>query len=193
MCRGKAIDLAEEGGYIFVAPMGYNVGGWYGSPVITLNGRRGRGPALPPPPANLAELSERDVLDVLAMVRKDFKVDDKRTYLMGHSMGGAGALFLGAKHAKEWAAIAPIAPAAFRMNDTRAEILKSIKDANVPLFITTGDADEAVPVANTRMWADTMKELKMKGDYKEYPGITHGPIIEAAMPDIFTFFRTHKK
>src|SRR5215471_6683829 len=36
MCQGKAIDLAEEGGYILVAPMGYNTGGWYGSPVMNL-------------------------------------------------------------------------------------------------------------------------------------------------------------
>jgi predicted peptidase len=193
MCRGKALDLAEEGGYILVAPMGYNVGGWYGSPVITLDGRRGRGPAGPPPPPNLAELSEKDVLNVLAMIRKEYKIDNDRTYLMGHSMGGAGALFLGSKYAKEWAAIAPIAPAAFRMNDTRADILKTIKAAGVPLFVTTGDADEAVPVANTRLWAGTMKELKLKGDYKEYPGVTHGPIIEAAMPDIFGFFKAHKK
>src|SRR5262245_52770380 len=48
MCQGKALDLAEEGGYILVAPMGYNTGGWYGSPVMNLNaGRGGRGGATP--------------------------------------------------------------------------------------------------------------------------------------------------
>jgi hypothetical protein len=41
MCCGKALDLAEEGGYILVAPMGYEVGGWYGSPVIPGRGRAG--------------------------------------------------------------------------------------------------------------------------------------------------------
>ena len=85
MCQGKAVDLAEEGGYILVAPMGYNVGGWYGSPVINTNGRGARGgapggaPAGPPPPANLPELSEKDVLNVLAMIRKEFNVDGNRT------------------------------------------------------------------------------------------------------------------
>jgi poly(3-hydroxybutyrate) depolymerase len=206
MCRGKALDLAEEGGYILAAPMGYNTGGWYGSPVLGGRGARGaRGaqpaaqgggqaaPAPAAPPANLAELSEKDVMNVLAMMRKEFNVDENRTYLMGHSMGGAGAFFLGSKHAKEWAALAPIAPAAFSMNNNRAAILQAIKDAKVPLFVTTGDADEAVPVTNTRMWADTMKELQMNSEYKEYPGVTHGPIIEAAMPDIFAFFAKHTK
>jgi poly(3-hydroxybutyrate) depolymerase len=194
MCRGKALDLAEEGGYILAAPMGYNPGGWYGSPVM--QGRGGRGPGgaqATPPPANLAELSEKDVLNVLAMMRKEFSVDENRTYLMGHSMGGAGTYFLGSKHAKEWAALAPIAPAAFLMNNNRATILQGIKDAKVPMLVTTGDADEAVPVTNTRMWAETMKELSMNYEYKEYPGVTHGPIIEAAMPDIFAFFGKHSR
>jgi poly(3-hydroxybutyrate) depolymerase len=197
MCQGKVLDLAEEGGYILAAPMGYSPGGWYGSPVMQGRGGRGRGGAQatppPPPPANLEELSEKDVMNVLGMMRREFNVDDSRTYLMGHSMGGAGTYFLGSKHGKEWAALAPIAPAAFLMNNDRATILQGIKDANVPMMVTTGDADEAVPVTNTRMWAETMKELKMNYEYKEYPGVTHGPIIEAAMPDIFAFFRKHTK
>ena len=32
MMRSNAIDLAEAGGYILLAPMGYNPRGWYGAP-----------------------------------------------------------------------------------------------------------------------------------------------------------------
>ncbi len=124
LLRGSAIDLAEEGGYVLVGPMGYNPQGWYGSPVIVMNGGPGKGKAPgagkggPPPtpePPNLAELSEKDVMNVLALMRKEFSIDDKRTYLMGHSMGGAGVLFLGPKYADQWAAVASMAPAAFLM------------------------------------------------------------------------------
>src|SRR5688500_3641953 len=52
--RNQLIDLAEAGGYVVVGPMGYNVSGWYGSPVIAL----GNQPARP----NLTELSELDVM-----------------------------------------------------------------------------------------------------------------------------------
>jgi poly(3-hydroxybutyrate) depolymerase len=195
MCQGKAIDLAEEGGYILVAPMGYNVGGWYGSPVINMAGRGGKGkaPALPEPPPNLAELSEKDVLNVLAMVRREFNIDERRTYLMGHSMGGAGALFLGSKYAREWAAVAPIAPAAFLMNQNRAEILRRIQDAGVPVIVLQGGADTTVPASNTQMWVATMKELNMDHKYIEVPGAGHGDIIEKTMPDIFAFFKEHTK
>lgn len=46
MMGKAAVDLAEEGGYILVAPMGYNVSGWYGTPAFAGGGRgRGRGAA----------------------------------------------------------------------------------------------------------------------------------------------------
>lgn len=92
LVRGNASDLAEEGGYILVGPMGYNSRGWYGSPL--LKPPPGAAPRRPNPeaandPANLRELSEKDVMNVLDIVRKEFNVDEHRTYLMGHSMGGA--------------------------------------------------------------------------------------------------------
>jgi predicted peptidase len=46
---------------------------------------------------------------VLELVRKEFNIDDNRIYLMGHSMGGAGAMYLGEKYAQIWAAVACIA------------------------------------------------------------------------------------
>jgi len=184
--RGRLIDLAEEGGYVVVGPMGYNVQGWYGSPVIVIGG----GPVEPP---NLPELSEKDVFNVLAMARKEFKVDSDRTYLMGHSMGGAGALFLGQKHASEWAAVAAIAPAAFLMQPREKEILAGMQQAHVPVMITQGDQDTVVPPDNTRTWAAAMNDLKMPHEYIEMAGRDHGSIIGDSMPDIFRFFAAHPK
>lgn len=184
--RGRLIDLAEERGYVVVGPMGYNITGWYGSPVIVIGG----GPVKPP---NLTELSEKDVLNVLDMARKEFNVDAGRTYLMGHSMGGAGALFLGEKHADQWAAVAAIAPAAFLMQPKEKDILAGLQRARVPVMITQGDADTVVPPTNTRTWAAAMDELKMPHEYIEMPGRDHGTIIGDSMPDIFRFFAAHTK
>ena len=226
MMGKTAIDLAEEAGYILVSPMGYNTGGWYGSPVGTGPGR-GKGKAAPgaapgaPPnapngapdaaakgpgaangkglggfgggnqPANLRELSEKDAMNVIAMVRKEFKVDDKRIYIMGHSMGGAGALYLGSKYPKMFAAVAAEAPAAFWQ--TRKETLQPLKDAKIPVMIVHGDIDEVVPVTNSQAWVDAMKGLKMKYEFIEQPGITHGPVIESGLKPIYEFFAKHKK
>ena len=201
MCNTTAVNLAEEGGYVLVAPMGYNTTGWYGSPVIRMGPRPA--PGAPPAPApapstgpsdeQIRKWSEQDVMNVLGMMRQEFKVDPKRIYLTGHSMGGAGTLFLGAKHADLWAAIAPVAPASFMMNDTRAEILGKIRDAGVPVLLITGDADEVVPPANTRLWAGTLKELGMNHVYIEQPGITHGPVITSSQKEIYDFFATHAR
>ncbi len=216
MCNPTAVNLAEEGGYVLVAPMGYSTTGWYGSPVIRMGPGRGPGarpPGAPPaagvpPPATsppappaaapagpsdeqIRKWSEQDVMNVLAMMRNEFNVDPKRIYLTGHSMGGAGALFLGSKHADLWAAIAPVAPASFMMNDTRAGILGKIRDAGVPVLLITGDADEVVPPANTRLWAETLKELGMDHVYLEQPGITHGPVITSSQKEIYDYFSRH--
>jgi dipeptidyl aminopeptidase/acylaminoacyl peptidase len=79
------------------------------------------------------------------------------------------------------------------MTNDRSKVLQDIKDSGVPMLVSMGDADEAVPVANVRMWVGTMKELQMKYEYKEYPGVTHGPIMAASMADIYAFFAKHSK
>jgi dipeptidyl aminopeptidase/acylaminoacyl peptidase len=198
MMTTAAVDLAEEGGYILVSPLGYNTGGWYGSPLLTRGPGKGKAAppgaqAPPPPPANLSELSEKDVMNVIAMVRKEFTVDDNRMYLMGHSMGGAGTLYLGSKYASMWAAIGAEAPAAFSMNNTRKDYLQKMKDGKVAVMIVHGDMDEAVPVANSRLWAETMKELEMTHEYVEQPGISHGPVIQTGLKPIYEFFAKHQR
>jgi pimeloyl-ACP methyl ester carboxylesterase len=219
MCNKTSVDLAEEGGYILVAPMGYSTTGWYGSPVINMGGGgRGpgaRGPGAGPGPgpgpgagpapggaapapgpsnADIEKWSEADVMNVLTTMRKEFNVDPKRIYLTGHSMGGAGTLFLASKHADLWAAAAPVAPASFMMNNTRADVLKGIQKAGLPLMIVQGDADTVVPATNTRLWVDTAKEIGLKDfKYVEQPGIDHGPVITTSQKDIFEFFAAHSK
>jgi poly(3-hydroxybutyrate) depolymerase len=201
MCNKTSVDLAEEGGYILVAPMGYSVTGWYGSPVINMGAGRGpgAGPAGGaaqggPSNADIEKWSEADVMNVLATMRKEFNVDPKRIYLTGHSMGGAGTLFLASKHADIWAAAAPVAPASFMMNGNRADILKGIEKGGVPLLIVQGDADTVVPATNTRLWVDTAKEMGMKNfKYVEQPGIDHGPVITSSQKDVFEFFAAHAR
>jgi len=212
MMRPNAIDLAEAGGYILLAPMGYNPRGWYGAPPP--RGRRGAPPApnqepnaaaappqgrrgaLPPgllndpnDPPNLRELSEKETLDVIDLVRKEFKVDDHRTYLMGHSMGGAGTLYLAIKYPQRWAAAAALAPAAFTVD--REGLGKIPK---MPIMLVHGDMDTVVPVTVGRAWAEAMKSVPMKTyQYIEVPGGDHGTVIGSHQAEIFAFFAKHSR
>jgi predicted peptidase len=179
-------ELAEERGYIVVAPMGYNNHGWYGSggPGRVAVGGRGGG-ANNDDPENLGELSELDVMNVLGIVRKEFNIDSNRIYLMGHSMGGGGTWYLGIKHPELWAAIAPAAPAIFSSPDDLVKI------KNTPVIVVQGDDDRAVKVGTTRQWVEKMKSLGMKYEYIEVPGGDHMTVICRSpenMTKIFDFF-----
>ena len=238
MMRSNAIDLAEAGGYILLAPMGYNPRGWFGAPApqgrrgappanaapnaappdaaaptpaapnqaapnqaapnqappnqtaAAPQGRRGGGPggANPNDPPNLRELSEKETLQVIELVRKEFTVDDNRTYVMGHSMGGAGTLYLAIKYPQRWAAAAAIAPAAFSVDkEGLARIPK------MPVMVVHGDMDTVVPTSVGRAWVDAMKSLNMNYQYIEVPGGDHGSVISSHQADIFAFFAKHSR
>jgi poly(3-hydroxybutyrate) depolymerase len=201
LLRGNALDLAEEGGYILVGPMGYNQRGWYGVPQGTRRPPPVANPnaapqARPRPiscgdgedPPNLRELSEQDVLNVLELTAKEFNVDDRRTYLMGHSMGGAGTFHLGVKYPEKWAALAAIAPAAFSLDPASIATVPAM-----PVIVVHGDKDTAVPVSLSRTWVEVMKTHGMTHEYLEVAGGDHGNVIGIGMPDIFAFFAEHAK
>jgi poly(3-hydroxybutyrate) depolymerase len=185
--RGLA-DLAEQHGYIVAAPMGYNSGGWYGLkvPAGLAKGGFGKGKR-EEVPKNLPELSEKDVMNVLELVRKDFTIDEKRIYLMGHSMGGGGTWHIGTKYPDIWAGLAPIAPAAFGQPTG----LDKIK--NTPVIVVQGDKDTLVRPEGTRRWVEKLKELEIKHEYLEIAGGGHGDVVSRGMPKIFEFFEKQQK
>ncbi len=172
------VPQAEKHGYIVVAPMGYNSHGWYGSRGAT--SRRSK-------PENLGELSEKDVMNVLAIVRKEYSIDDKRIYLMGHSMGGGGTWHIGTKYPKIWAGLAPIAPAI--ASSTR--VLEKIQ--KIPVIVVQGAKDKLVPVTGARKWVAKMKELKMDYEYIEDEDGGHVRVAFKYLPRIFEFFEERAK
>jgi len=132
-------------------------------------------------------------MNVLEIIRKEFNVDERRTYIMGHSMGGAGAMYLGVKYAANWAGIGAMAPATqpagINPNNYPLEPAK-----NIPFIIVQGDMDTLVPhITSTRPWIEKMKELKITHEYVEVAGGDHGSVLTTGMADIFAFFNTHSK
>jgi poly(3-hydroxybutyrate) depolymerase len=187
-------ELAEQRGYIVAAPMGVNLHGWYGARgnTIVQNGpdRNGRARTGPPDPANLGELSELDVMNVFGIVKKEFNIDPRRTFLAGQSMGGGGTMYLGIKHADIWAALAAADPAVTGGPEQLQAIPK------MPVIMIQGDDDRLVSVVATRKWVDEMKALGMTYEYIEVPGGDHmTPFIRTAenMKKVFDFFDAHPK
>ena len=169
-------DLAEKHGFIVVAPMGYNPSGWYGNtnPLKKKND-----------PPNLGELSEKDVMNVLAIARKEFTIDENRIYLMGHSMGGIGTWAIAPKYPDIWAAIAPLSGIG---SPETAERIR-----HIPEIIVHGDADPTVDVASSRVMVEKLKALGVEIKYIEVPGGLHSDVVAPNLPAVIEFFNTHKK
>ena len=150
------------------------------------NRRGGTGGSAATDPAKISEYSEKDVMNVLAMIRKEFNIDDRRIYLVGHSQGGAGALHLADKYSSIWAAAAMLSPGA-----PNFQLDQNAKFKDVPLLIMVGENDNLI--ATPRRIDEQLTSMKIEHEYKEMSGQDHGSIIMAAMPDVFKFFAEHTK
>jgi predicted peptidase len=184
------IDSAERDGFIVVSPLGYHPRGWYGSRGPGLAGNTQPAAPAEPLPPNLGELSEKDVMNVLEIARRDFAVDPDRIYLWGHSMGGAGTYHLAAKHPDLWAGLAVAAPAP----SAPPAQLEAFR--NVPILVLHGDNDQTVPVARTRQWVAKMKELGMEHVYLEVKGGDHSLFVSQnrdTLSKVFSFFNIVRK
>jgi predicted peptidase len=175
---GKTLPrLAEARGYIVAAPLGFRMDGFYGARVPGGSGETGAQSKL--------EYSEKDVLGVLALMRKNYAVDASRIYLMGHSMGAMGTWHLGAKYPDLWAALAPFAGYAA---PTTVAAMKLI-----PEIVVHGDADTVLPVSFSRAMVAEMKKQGVEYRYIEVPGGSHVDIVEPNLAAVLDFFDAHRK
>jgi len=134
-------------------------------------------------------IAEKDVLDVLADVKRRFPIDEDRTYLTGLSMGGGGTLWLGLTRPDLWAAIAPVCPAPPGGTDALAG-----NALNVPVHIFQGGADPVVRPEGVRAWVERFKELGVATEYTEYPGVSHNSWENAyADGQIFDWFGQYRR
>ncbi len=172
------MSAAEKHGFILVAPMGYNSHGWYG-----MFGKERFGDI----PSNLGELSERDVLNVITMVRRELKIDAQRIYLFGHSMGGGGSLHLLGKYPDQFAAVATVSPAFFIPH--RGQALRNI---NSPILIIQGTLDPLVNVYLTRSLVTEIENINKHVKYIEVEGGEHLIPALTHWNEIFGFFQRNK-
>ncbi len=126
-------------------------------------------------------------MNVLDRVRQDFNIDENRIYILGQSMGGAGAIHLGIKYRNIWAAVGASAPAITIGH--RPQELDEIP--TMPMIILHGANDELIPVGRILSWVDEMKALGMPYEYHEIPGADHSGTIQRGAGLIFNFFNRH--
>jgi poly(3-hydroxybutyrate) depolymerase len=178
--------LAEQHGYIVVAPLGYTPIGSYGTP-MTLRGSFGNlaGQAEDrqrATPARLAEidLSEKDTLAVLERTIAEYGVDPKQVYLAGHSMGAGGGWYLAGKYPGRFVAIGLLSGPLIEESVTPISSLKG-----VPIDYSEGT--QAPSCAASRKMFEAAQKAGVDMRYREFDA-SHGGMIPLALPGVFTFF-----
>ena len=169
-------QLAEKHGFLMAAPLGYRVDGFYGSTIM------GPGDAAA---KRRVEYSEKDVMDVLKLMKANYKVDESRIYLIGHSMGAIGTWAIASKYPDVWAALVPFSGVG---SPALAERMKGI-----PEFVVHGDNDPTVNVSGSRTMVAALKKLGADVTYVEVPGGNHTDVVVPNLPKAFEFLAAQKK
>jgi poly(3-hydroxybutyrate) depolymerase len=122
------------------------------------------------------------VAKLIEEVDRLYPVDQKRVYLVGHSMGARQAVDLAGQAPRRFAAVAALA------GGGPFKVSEELKD--VPFFVAVGEKD-SVPFAPG--WArDLVPALDKAGvrelTFKKYADIEHLLVVQAALADVFAFF-----
>jgi predicted esterase len=169
-------QLAEQHGFLLAAPLGFRRDGFYGSNMMSASDAASR---------RRGEYSEKDVLEVLRLMKAAYNVDESRIYLIGHSMGAIGTWALGAKYPQTWAALVAFSGTG---SPALAESMKGI-----PQFVVHGDADNTVNVSGSRNMVGALKKLNAEVTYLEVAGGSHTDVVVPNLPQAFDFLSKQRK
>lgn len=167
-------SAAKEGCYA-IAPQCPNTTVW----AFFQKNQQGEVPANQPVP-------QKQVLEVVAALQKEFSIDESRLYLTGLSMGGFGSWDILARHPGLFAAAAPICGGG---DPAKAAAMKG-----TPIWAFHGDQDKAVPVQRSRDMVAAIKKIDGNVKYTEYPGVGHDSWIKAyGDPELLKWMLAQKK
>jgi S-formylglutathione hydrolase FrmB len=174
-------DLGEEQGTMVVSPRGRGTSRWY----------VGKG--------------HQDFREVWADVHRTFPVDEDRTYVAGHSMGGWGSFLMSVLYPDRFAAALPASPPSTQGiwtgvdfegcdeyeaegytpcygsandGDPRVQHTRRLLEnvRTVPMAIYHGAADELVPVSSVVRQAERLQQLRYRYRLYLFPAQEHyGP------------------
>ena len=175
---GVMPKLAEQHGYIVAAPLGYRVDGSYGwglgNPPADPNTRR------------VQERSEEDVMQVLQLVRQQYRIDENRIYLAGHSMGGD-------RHLEDRAEVPGHLGGAGAVRRIRNAVDARAHPAHPAVRRARRRRPDGRACRARASMVERAKELGIEVTYIEVPGGSHSGVVAPNLPGMFEFFNAHKK
>ena len=180
----QMVKLADQHGVLLVSPLGHQSA--YGT-FLRLPAVFGKPSEVAPmlakktPEAEKAnELSERDVLNVLELVRAEYPIDSTEMFLTGHSMGSGGTWYLGGKYPGYWRGLAPMSgPFVTETGYPWDRVLR------MPVFVTEGTGS-----ATTQSSRELRDWLVKKGAPVRFKEVNadHAGMVPLVLPDVFSYF-----
>jgi predicted peptidase len=142
----------------------------------------------------------------LQQTMKEFKVDPKRVYLTGLSMGGHGTWYVAYRNPDLFAAVAPICGWVREIGFFRgsvpvvagdsAAVMQNLVQrlAKTPIWIFHGEVDQVVPVNGSREPFNALKAANADVRYTELLGLDHNSWDAAYGSEEFTrwLFAQHR-
>ncbi len=115
-------------------------------------------------------LAEKDIFEAIDDMKKYFKVNEDKTYLMGQSMGGGGTWNIATRTPDYWAAIAANSPA---FTHKSAPWLAS-NLAGVPVRFWYGGKDKPHYGENAKLAHEELQKLGFSSELHTSPKAGHG-------------------
>lgn len=188
----QMLKLAEKYGFLLVSPLGYEKNGAYGNGLMppAMFGKpeecKRSNEHLVGTREQTLERSERDVINVLELTLREYPIDRKNMFLMGHSMGSAGTWYLVGKYPKYWNSIASLSGPFVEEATYPWQRLKGKK-----VFLADG-TKAGILMDGTRGLGDYLKKLGFDLKYKEVDA-DHPGMVPLVLPDVFEFFAQTRK
>jgi len=135
------------------------------------------------------------LIALLDEVMARHRVDPKRVYLTGLSMGGYGTWATGVRHPDRFAAIAPVCGGGERIDVLLGAREKKEALQSLPVWAFHGAKDTVVPIGESERMVDALKKAGVREvRLTVYPDATHDSWTETyANLNLFEWFLSHSR
>ena len=113
-------------------------------------------------------------IELIEQLKGEYKIDEERIYVLGHSMGGQGTWITIWNHPDYFAAAIPSAGAPFSPPDSELEEQPYSRFKDVPVWAFHSDDDGTIDVECSRKIFRAMQECGGNMKYTEVTGFGHG-------------------
>ena len=131
--------------------------------------------------------TDTEAIDALLdYVVRDYRIDQQRIYITGHSMGGRGALYFAYRLPSRFAAVLALSPYS-------PITAWGSKLAQIPVWLFHGEADTLAPIAETKELAQAIEAAGGHPRFDSLPGRDHSILDVYDRRDVYQWLLHQKR